>query len=52
MVGNIGIKFELAVKDPSGKSTTGVTRTKTSKLNWIEDDLNKDNMKFNIKLII
>ena len=46
MVGNIGIKFELATTDPSGKTTTGVTRTKTSKLNWIEDDLNKDNMKF------
>jgi hypothetical protein len=46
LVGNIGIKFELATKDPSGKITTGITRTKTSKTSWIEDDLNKDNMKF------
>ena len=46
IVGNIGIKFELATKDPSGKITTGITRTKTSKTSWIEDDLNKDNMKF------
>jgi hypothetical protein len=46
LVGNIGVKFELASKDPSGKLTTGITRTKTSKQNWIEDDLNKDNMKF------
>ncbi len=46
LVGNLGIKFELATKDPSGKKTTGITRTKTSKINWIEDDLNKDNMKF------
>jgi uncharacterized protein YjdB len=46
LVGNLGIKFELAAIDPSGKKTTGITRTKTSKVNWIEDDLNKDNMKF------
>jgi len=45
-VGNIGIKFELATKDPSGKPTNGITRTKTAKANWGEDDLNNDNMKF------
>lgn len=46
LVGNIGIKFELASKDPSGKTTSGITRTKTTKQNWVEDDLNNDNMKF------
>ena len=46
LVGNIGVKFQLAQKDPKGNPTTGVTRTKTSKKNWVEDDLNKDNMKF------
>ena len=45
-VGNIGIKFELATKDPSGKLTTGITRTKTSKVSWGDSELNNDAMKF------
>jgi uncharacterized protein YjdB len=45
-VGNTQIKFELAKKDPAGNITNGITRTKTSKSNWVEDDLNNDNMKF------
>ncbi len=46
LMGNVGIKFELAKIDPNGKETTGITRTKTTKLSWGTDDLNNDNMKF------
>ena len=36
--GNPNIKFCLATTDPDGNSTTGITRTPTSKLNWNADD--------------
>jgi hypothetical protein len=46
LVGNPQIAFELASIDPNGKATNGITRTKTTKVDWGNDDLNNDNMKF------
>ena len=46
LAGNVGVKFQLAQKDPNGNPTTGVTRTKTSKTNWGDDDIYNDKMKF------
>lgn len=45
-VGNTTINFQLATIDPLGNATTGITRTKTSKTSWVEDDLANDRMKF------
>lgn len=34
LVGNARIKFKLATRDPKGKITTGITRTKTSRFSF------------------
>ena len=44
--GKLDIQFALASFDPKGNTTNGITRTKTSKVSWGEDDINYDNMKF------
>jgi pregnancy-associated plasma protein-A len=38
LVGNAKIKFELATKDPRGRKTDGVTRTKTTRSSFGADD--------------
>ena len=38
VIGNAQIKFALATKDPKGKATTGITRTKTTKGSFGTDD--------------
>lgn len=38
LVGDAKIKFKLATKDPDGKSTTGITRTKTTAPFFSSDD--------------
>lgn len=35
---NTNIKFELAKTDPSGRATTGITRKKTTRLMWSDDN--------------
>jgi hypothetical protein len=44
--GKLDIQFTLAKLDPNGKATNGITRTKTSKVNWADNDINYDYMKF------
>jgi hypothetical protein len=44
--GKLDIQFALATLDPNGNTTNGITRTKTSKVSWGEEDINNDNMKF------
>jgi hypothetical protein len=34
-----GIQFQLATKDPKGNKTNGITRTKTAKTFWLEEEL-------------
>ena len=34
-----GIQFQLATVDPNGNKTTGITRTKTNKEFWLEEEL-------------
>ena len=41
--GNADIKFCLATTDPDGNSTTGITRTPTSKTSWDADDDDEKN---------
>ena len=41
--GNPDIKFCLATTDPDGNSTTGITRTPTSKTSWDADDDDEKN---------
>jgi len=41
--GNPQLKFCLATIDPDGNSTTGITRTPTSKTSWDADDNNESN---------
>jgi hypothetical protein len=38
LVTDAGIQFALARKDPSGKNTSGITRTKTSRTSFATDD--------------
>ena len=38
VIGNAQIKFALATKDPKGKTTNGITRTKTTKGSFGTDD--------------
>jgi hypothetical protein len=38
LIGDSGIRFKLARKDPNGKSTSGITRTKTSQTSFNDDD--------------
>jgi hypothetical protein len=38
VIGNAQIKFALATKDPKGKATNGITRTKTTKGSFGTDD--------------
>ena len=41
--GNPDIEFCLATVDPDGNTTTGITRTATSKINWDADDDDNSN---------
>ncbi|HET6491308.1 MAG TPA: zinc metalloprotease [Syntrophales bacterium] len=38
LVSDVGLQFALATKDPNGKPTTGITRTKTTKASFGTDD--------------
>ena len=38
LVANCGVNFALAKRDPMGKATTGITRTKTAKAGFPADD--------------
>jgi hypothetical protein len=38
LVSDVGVQFALATKDPKGKPTTGITRTKTTKTSFDTDD--------------
>jgi len=38
LVADVGILFTLASKDPKGKPTTGITRTKTTRVSFDTDD--------------
>jgi hypothetical protein len=38
LIANVNLKFVLATKDPKGKPTTGVTRTKTTRTSFGADD--------------
>ena len=38
LVSDVGTQFTLATKDPKGKPTTGITRTKTTKTSFDTDD--------------
>jgi hypothetical protein len=38
LVSNLGIKFALASKDPEGKPTAGITRTKTTRTSFLDTD--------------
>ena len=38
LVADAGVKFALAKKDPNGQSTTGITRTHTTRTSFSDDD--------------
>lgn len=38
LVSDVGIRFALATKDPNGRPTKGITRTKTSRISFETDD--------------
>lgn len=38
LVTDVGVQFALATKDPNGKPTTGITRTKTNRTSFDTDD--------------
>jgi hypothetical protein len=38
LVANVGVRFALAKKDPNGKSASGITRTKTTRISFGDDD--------------
>jgi len=38
LVADAGVRFALAKKDPAGKPTTGITRTKTTRASFSDDD--------------
>jgi hypothetical protein len=38
LVTDVGVQFALATKDPNGKPTTGITRTKTTRTSFGTDD--------------
>ena len=38
LIGNANIKFALATRDPKGKKTDGITRTKTNRSSFGDDD--------------
>ena len=38
LVASARVKFQLASKDPKGKATTGITRTKTTKTEFFDDE--------------
>jgi hypothetical protein len=42
VAGKANIRFELAKVDPNGRATTGITRKKSSRLLWGNDDKIKD----------
>jgi hypothetical protein len=42
VAGRANIRFELAKVDPNGRATTGITRKKSSRLLWGNDDKIKD----------
>ena len=46
LIGNVGIHFFLATKDPNGNITQGITRTKTQNVAWNDNDIEADKMKF------
>lgn len=43
LVTDTGLQFKLATNDPNGKPTNGITRTKTSKTSFGDDDSVKSN---------
>jgi hypothetical protein len=46
-VGNPLVQFELAVRDPAGKPTTGITRTRTTETEFYYSGPKADAVKFN-----
>lgn len=43
LVSDTGIQFKLATKDPNGNASNGITRTKTNKTSFTQDDSVKSN---------